>query len=100
MFEFLKSFRICLFHLVREPESLGEIEADNTDHHDHEQHLSNPLEVADQTHHSAAKKETRPCQHEDPQKATCKGECQKTQVRHSPHAIKHTRGPAQSINVL
>ena len=63
VFELLKSFRIGLFNLRRYPKSLGEIKPNDPDHHDHQQHFSESLEVANQSHHRAAEKITGARQH-------------------------------------
>src|SRR5829696_6148859 len=100
MFELLESFGIGLFNLRRQPESLDQIERDDSQQHDHQQHLPESLEVADQTHDCAAEEVTCACEYENPQEATRKRKQQESEVRHVSDAVKHTRRPTQSINVF
>src|SRR5512132_2170269 len=100
MFEFLQPFGIRLFKLVRQPKTFRQIEPDDAKDHDHQQHFAYALEIADHTHHRAAEKVTGAGENEYPQETTGERERQETQVRHAPDSIKHTRSPAQTVNIF
>ena len=95
MFKFLQALGIGFLDFSRNPESFGEIETCDTNHHDHQQHLAETLEVADQKGTIKLKKS------EDPQKDGSTGVGGSTWEVFLEHAVAAiTAGQAEVVLIV
>src|SRR6266436_231272 len=100
MLDFLQSFRLGRFNLLRKPEALNQVEAQHSGNDDYQQDFSHVAKVANQSHHGATEKVTDTAENGNPYEAAGQRQRDKTQIAHARDAIERARRPSQSVNVL
>src|SRR5436190_17029543 len=100
MLNLVQPLRLNFLYAPRYPTPFDQIEYNHAAYEDSQQNFSHVTEVSDQTHHGAAEKISDAAENKHPKKTAGQRKRHKPGVGHPGDAIKSTRSPAQSVNVL